>query len=268
MTAEFPGIKIKQEPIGEEVKIEDLILPTKQVQKVDEKLTVEFSEIKQEPIIHSETYLKYDQAKYNENSNCISCNAVFAPCREIATIHESCYEKMLKKLNMATEKIQEMEIKNRELQSKSNNLQSTIENIGNEHKTVLSINAQRMSVIVKKYERENEELHEKLSLARKEVQEFAEEREKMIYENEKGIDFHSKTKLKVIKFKEKTLPDTKTKQELRSMGQSEERSDILDQPLLDMDTFDELNHATIQNDTEISKTVFIQLETHLLNLMI
>ena len=141
MTAEFLGIKIKQEPIGKKVKVEDLILPTEQVQKVDEKLTVEFSDIKQEPIIHSETYLKYDQAKYNENSNCISCNAVFAPCREIATIHESCCEKMLKKLNIATEKIQEMEIKNRELQSKSNNLQSTIENIKNEHKTVLSINS-------------------------------------------------------------------------------------------------------------------------------
>ena len=105
----------------EKVDLEDLILPTKQVQKVDEKLTIEFSDIKQEPISCFENY----QSNLNY-SKCISCDVSCTPYSQFTTIHSTCFAEMLKKLNMATKKIQEMEMKNKELQSKAKNLQSTI----------------------------------------------------------------------------------------------------------------------------------------------
>ena len=198
MTVEFQDFK--EEPIEEKVEVEDLILPTKQVQKVDEKLIIEFTDVKQEPINHFENYQKYDQAKSTKHSRCTSCDASFTNRGELATIHETCFKKMVEQLNMATEKILEIEIENRKFQNNAKNLQSTIANIKNDHKSILSLNAQRMNVIVKKYERENKELHEKLSLARKEIQEYAEEREKMIYENERYIDSHTKAMLNLQNF--------------------------------------------------------------------
>ena len=73
-----------------------------------------------------------------------------------------------------------MEIKNKELQSNANDLQNKIENIKEEHKSVLSSNAQYMIAIVKKHEKENDELCKKLSSARKEIHECKTEKEEML----------------------------------------------------------------------------------------
>ena len=119
----------------EKVDLEDLILPTKQVQKVDEKLTIEFSDIKQEPISFFENNMKCVQANNVSYSKCVSCDVSCTSYGQLTTIHSTCYRKLLDKLIMATEKNQEMEMKNNELQSNVNNLQSTIVGIKNEHKT-------------------------------------------------------------------------------------------------------------------------------------
>ena len=58
-----------------------------------------------------------------------------------------------------------------------------------------------MSVIVKKYERQNRVLCENLSLARKEIQECAKEREKLVIENEKFIHFRTQMELELQKSK-------------------------------------------------------------------
>jgi len=42
---------------------------------------------------------------------------------EFATIHETCFEKLHERQNLATEKIQEMEISNKKLSSDAKNLQ-------------------------------------------------------------------------------------------------------------------------------------------------
>ena len=85
-------------------------------------------------------------------------------------------KKILEKFYIATKRIQDMEIKNKELKSNANDLQNKIESIKEEHKSVLSSNAQYMIKIIKKHEKENKELCEKLSLARKEIQESAREK--------------------------------------------------------------------------------------------
>ena len=185
----------------EKVKLEDLILPEKQVLKIDENLSVEFSDIKQEPLNQVETCHEYDQTQYVDSSQCIYCDASFKHCGQLATIHESCFKIMLEKLNRATEKIQEMEFKNKELHGNANKLQSTIVDIKNEHKIVLSNNTKHMISIVKKHERESKELCEKLSSARKEIKEFAKEREKVMCENEKHINFCTQMELELQKSK-------------------------------------------------------------------
>ena len=130
----------------EKVDLEDLILPGKQVQKVDEELTVEFSDIKQEQTNHFDMFQTHDI----DNFKCVSCDASLKHSGQLTTIHITCFKEMLTKVNTMAEKIQDLELRNIELLSNANNLQSTILSIKNEHKTVLSINAQHTSAIVKK----------------------------------------------------------------------------------------------------------------------
>ena len=204
----------------EKVDLEDLILSQTQVQKVDENLTVEFSDIKKEPINHFEINQKYGQTQVIDSPTCISFDTS-EYSGQLATIHMTCFKEMLEKLNKATEKINNMEMKNKELLSNASNLQSTISSIKNEHKSVLSINAQRMSEIVKKHERENKQLCEKLSSARKEIRESAKEREKMMHENEKYIHFHGLMELELQKSKLKndqlSFDMEKLKDELKTL---------------------------------------------------
>ena len=60
----------------EKVDLEAFILPTKQVQKIDEILTIEFSDIKQEPISHLENYQKCEQANNLNYSKIINLSTL------------------------------------------------------------------------------------------------------------------------------------------------------------------------------------------------
>ena len=57
--------------------LESAALAQKQVKKVDEQLTIEFTDIKQEPSYHVDHYQNFQEAKYDINLQCISCNTNF-----------------------------------------------------------------------------------------------------------------------------------------------------------------------------------------------
>ena len=61
--------------LEEKVDLEDLMLSQTQVQKVEENLTVEFSDIKKEPINHFEINQKYDESRDIVSSKCIAYDA-------------------------------------------------------------------------------------------------------------------------------------------------------------------------------------------------
>ena len=148
------------------------------------------------------------------------------------------------KLNTATEKIHDVEIKDKELCSNANNLQSTILNMKNELKMDLSINGQCMSEIAKKHQREIKESCEKFSLPRKEIQESSKGRENIMRENEKYIHFINKM--------EHELQNSKLQN---------------DQPSSDTETWnDELNACKYQLKENVLSYQNVGIQTELLKI--
>ena len=127
------------------------VLPTKEVTKVDEQLTIEFTVIKQEPK-YFDHYQKFQQFKDEKKPKCISCDPYFenpGPSDGMATIHETCFLKLCAKLYIANVKVEDSEVA----------------------KT-------QMVGTIEKLEGKNKELHEKLTRARKEIQDITKEKKK------------------------------------------------------------------------------------------
>ena len=55
--------------IENKIDLDDAVLPTKQVKKVDEQLTIEFTDIKQEPRYDSENYQNLQEVKKRLSPN-------------------------------------------------------------------------------------------------------------------------------------------------------------------------------------------------------
>ena len=141
-----------EKPKSEEnMCLESHIVPTKEVKKVDEQLTIEFTDIKQEPRYHSDNYQKFQEIKKEIKSECISCNIFVAKTGHsdgMAAIHEKCFQKLCTRLYLANDKVQDLEFANK-------NMIGTIETL----------------------ERNNEDLSGKLTSLRKEIQNISKEKE-------------------------------------------------------------------------------------------
>ena len=60
--------------IEEKICLESPVFPLKQVKKVDEQLTIEFTDIKQEPSFHFDHKQNVLQSRIEIKSKCISCD--------------------------------------------------------------------------------------------------------------------------------------------------------------------------------------------------
>ena len=102
-----------------------------QLQKVDDHLKIEFTEIKQEPLDHFEN--NYQSLSQNQNDikpTCISCDDSFNDPNHSngsVLIHGDCFKKLSEKLNMALEKNLELEIQNSTLKEELENIKSESE---------------------------------------------------------------------------------------------------------------------------------------------
>ena len=137
--------------IEEEVCLQTPILPIKEVTKVDEQLTIEFTDIKQEPK-YFDHYQKFQQFKDEKKPKCISCDPYFENpglSDGIATIHETCFLKLCAKLYIANDTVEDLEVAKTQMVG-------TIETL----------------------ESNNKELHDKLTGARKEIQDITKEKKK------------------------------------------------------------------------------------------
>ena len=105
-----------EKPKSEEnMCLESDTLPTKEVKKVDEQLTIEFTDIKQEPKYNSEHKQNFLPLKMEIKFRCISCDTYFANngnSDAMATIHETCFQKLCAELYSANNKIQTLEVTN------------------------------------------------------------------------------------------------------------------------------------------------------------
>ena len=127
----------------EKVDPEDLVLPMKQVQKVDEQLTIEFTDIKQEPIHHFEDHKIESKLEDVHTVKCIICDTYLTNAgefKDFVSIHKVCFEKLNDGLTSATQKINAMEITINKISSDAKSLQNNLVDIKNEHKTLLSLN--------------------------------------------------------------------------------------------------------------------------------
>ena len=141
--------KLEKSTSEQNICLQSNILPTKQVKKVDEHLTIEFTDIKQEPLCHTDNYQKFQEVKKEIKSKCISCdicieNAGYSD--GMATIHETCFQKLCTRLYVANDKVQDLEVSNK-----------------------------NMTGCIEILERSNKELSEKL----KELQEITKEKDKL-----------------------------------------------------------------------------------------
>ena len=86
-------------------KVKTQVVP--KLQKVDDQLTIEFTDIKQEPKNQFDDMKNHESSKDGMMSKCISCNSYFTDQKcpnGTATIHETCFQKLCTKLYLANEK--------------------------------------------------------------------------------------------------------------------------------------------------------------------
>ena len=98
--------------------LENHLLSTKQVKKIDKHLSIEFTDIKQEPIYHFDHYQDFQQVKNEIKSKCISCDTYFenpGHSDGMAAIHEACFQKICTKLYLANDKAQDLEVTNKSM---------------------------------------------------------------------------------------------------------------------------------------------------------
>ena len=141
--------------IEEKICLESPVFPLKQVKKVDEQLTIEFTDIKQEPSFHFDHKENVLQSRIEIKSKCISCDTSFPNqgfSNGMATIHKTCFQKLCTRLLLATDKVQDLEVANKSMIGKI----ETLEN-------------------------ENKELFEKLTSASSKIQDISKDKEKTCF---------------------------------------------------------------------------------------